>query len=439
MPPKDKRGAVKPRDTAKMPRNSSEDALYRLTHAGDLFKEQVLARLDLTDRGMLMLANRDLRRVVRTCNSDRQTWTFKVSDFVGSVERFEWAVKNKILEFALESAYSNREGRFKNAVIEGGNLDVLKRAWLVPGFALAPAGMIMNAAKLGQIHIFEWLMDQLALYDKILAWGRALEYAAKGGHLDILKVFKAHADKYPYDGVWHKKWDLLRESTFRRGNVEMFEFVLAHGTFKQDMRTFLQEYPIIELLSLDGHLEMLQWYMARLEMENFPDIINYNKNNSTNVKRAAEYGYIEMLKWLVENGFKFAVDAITAAAKEGQLESIVYLRERGCNITPTVSKVSVNRAQIHVLRWAIENGCKWVPQWTLDQLEQIDEQHGTEVGMWHARHISQGTVHENFGEDLQWVIQRAHQQITDDKLAAEEKQRRKDEKQRREAKKRKAA
>ena len=440
MPPKDKRVAVMMRDTAKMPRNPAEDALYRLTRAGDLFKEQVLARLDPTERGMLRLVNKDLKLAM--IFSYRQPWTFKVSDFVGCVERFEWAVKNKILEYALESAYSNREGRFKNAVIEGGNLDVLKRAWLVPGFALAPAGMIMNAAKLGQIHIFEWLMDQPALYDKILAWGRALEYAAKGGHLDILKVFKARADKYPDDDVWHKKWgkwDLLRESTFRRGNVEMFEFVLAHGTFKQDMRTFLQEYPIIELLSLDGHLEMLQWYMARLEMENFPDIINYNKNNSTNVKRAAEYGYIEMLKWMGGNGFKFPGDAITAAAKEGQLESIVYLRERGCNITPTVSKVSVNRAQIHVLRWAIENGCKWVPQWTLDQLEQIDEQHGTEVGMWHARHISQGTVHENFGEDLQWVIQRAHQQITDDKLAAEQKQRRKDEKERREAKKRKAA
>jgi hypothetical protein len=138
-----------------------------------------------------------------------------------------------------------------------------------------------------------------------------------------------------------------------------------------------------------------------------------------NTKRAAEYGYIEMLKWMGGNGFKFPGDAITAAAKEGQLECIVYLRERGCNITPTVSKVSVNRAQIHVLRWAIENGCKWVPQWTLDQLEQIDEPHGTKVGMWHARHIKHGTVHENFGEDLQWVIQRAHQQITDDKLAAE--------------------
>ena len=179
--------------------------------------------------------------------------------------------------------------------------------------------------------------------------------------------------------------------------------------------------------------------MARLEVEDLPDIINHSKNNCMNTKRAAEYGHLEMLKWMVENGFKFAADAITAAAKEGQLECVVYLRERGCNITPTVSKVTVNRAQIHVLRWAIENGCKWNPQWTLDQLEQIDTPHGTKVGCWHARHIKQGTVHENFGEDLQWVIQRAHQQITDDKLAAEEKQRRKDEKERREAKKRKAA
>ena len=107
-------------------------------------------------------------------------------------------------------------------------------------------------------------------------------------------------------------------------------------------------------------------------------------------------------------------------------------------MTPNVSKAAVNFAQIHVLRWAIENGCKWVPQWTLDQLEQIDTPYGTFVGENHNYHIENGTVHENFGADFQWVIQRAHQKIADDKLAAEEKQRRKDEKERREAKKRKA-
>jgi len=433
MPPKDDVFKLMMRNTAKMPRNPAEDALYRLTHAGDLFKEQVLARLDLTDRGMLRLANRDLRHAV-----DRSglRWAFMVPVFVESIERFEWALKHKI----LESSYT--PFRINNAIIEGGNLDVLKRAELAirvysPGYIFSNTEILI-AATFGKTQIFEWFMDQPALHHDHF-WPEPLRYAALRGHLDILKVFKARADKYPDDDVWHPKWDRVREATFCMGNVEIFECVLAHGTFEKDTRTFVQEYPIIELLSINGHLEMLQWLMARLEVENFPHIINHTKNNCMNTKRAAEYGYFEMLKWMVENGFKFPGDAITAAAKAGQLECIVYLRERGCNITPTVSKVTVNRAHIHVLRWAIENGGKWDPQWTLDQLEQIDHPYRTEVGFWHSRYITKGTVHENFGEDLQWVIQRAHQKINDVKLAAEEKQRRKDEKERREAKKRKAA
>ena len=123
MPPKDKRGDIMMRNASKVPRNPAEDALYRLTLAGDLFKEQVLARLDPTERGMLRLVNKDLR--IAVILSDRQPWTFKVSDFVGSVERFEWALKHKI----LESSYT--PFRINIAIIEGGNLDVLKRAELL--------------------------------------------------------------------------------------------------------------------------------------------------------------------------------------------------------------------------------------------------------------------------------------------------------------------
>ena len=209
MPPKDKRGAVKPRDTAKMPRNSAEDALYRLTHAGDLFKEQVLARLDLTDRGMLRLANRDLRHAV-----DRSglRWAFMVPVFFESIERFEGVLKHKILEFSYTPF------RINMAIIEGGNLDVLKRAELAirvcsPGYIFTSIE-IWNAARCGQTHIFEWFMDQPALRKGSFLWLSPLELAAKGGHLDILKVFKVRADKYPDDEVWHPKWDRIREATF---------------------------------------------------------------------------------------------------------------------------------------------------------------------------------------------------------------------------------
>jgi hypothetical protein len=434
MPPKDKRVVIMPRDTSKMPRNPAEDALYRLTHAGDLFQEQVLARLDPTERGMLRLVNKDLR--IAVIFSDRQPWTFKVSDFVGSVERFAWALKNKILGQVPLTRI------FVKAIIKGGNLDVLKLATsakYAPGFRFKVED-IWTAAELGQTHIFEWFMDQPALHHSYHWPVLVLELAAKGGHFDILKVFKARADKYPDDDVWNiLKWDDVRYAAFLAGNVEMFEWVIAHGTCEQDTRTFLEyDYNMGFKLAVRSRLEMLQWYMARLEVENFPHIIYHNKNFCLNTKRAAEYGHLEMLKWMVENGYKFAADALTEAAKGGHLECVVYLRERGCKMTPTVSKAVLDHANMHMLRWVIENGCNWNPQWTLDQLEQIDDPHGTQVGRLHAYHIENGTVHENFGEDLQWIIQRAHQKITDDKLAAEEKQRRKDEKERREAKKRKA-
>ena len=279
MPPKLKlKLKLMTRDTAKMPRNPAEGALWRLTYTGLkqdlhrlLFEEQVLARLDPTERGMLRLANKDLRRVVHRSDLG---WTFKVSDFVGSVERFEWALKHKILESSILCT-------LLRAIIEGGNLDVLKRAEL---------------------------------------------------------AIRVHAPGFE--------------------------------------------------LTLEGNLI-----------------------------------------WT----------ALTQAAAGGHLECVVYLRERGCKMTPNVSKETVNNAFMHVLRWVIENGYRWDPQWTLDQLEQIDDPHATSVGACHAHHIENGTVHENFCADLQWVIQRAHQQITDDRLAAEEKQRRKDMKERRAAKKRKAA
>ena len=329
MPPKLKlKLKLMTRDTAKMPRNPAEGALWRLTYTGLkqdlhrlLFEEQVLARLDPTERGMLRLVNKDLR--IAVIFSDRQPWTFKVSDFVGSVERFAWALKNKILGQVPLTRI------FVKAIIKGGNLDVLKLATsakYAPGFRFKVED-IWTAAELGQTHIFEWFMDQPALHHSYHWPVLVLELAAKGGHFDILKVFKAHADKYPDDEVWHLKWDEVRQAAFLEGNVEMFEWVLAHGTCRVDIKTFLGKHTRGVMLVVRGRLKMLQWFMARLEVENYHHIINYDKNRGKLIKTAAGIGHLEMLKWLVENGFKFAADAITEAAKNGNLECVVYLRE----------------------------------------------------------------------------------------------------------------
>ena len=78
-----------------MPRNPAEDALLRLTLAGDdLFKDQVLARLEPTDRGMLRLTSKALRL---TMDIDEQLdRKLEVSRFIGSEKSFDWALKNNL-------------------------------------------------------------------------------------------------------------------------------------------------------------------------------------------------------------------------------------------------------------------------------------------------------------------------------------------------------
>ena len=148
-----------------------------------------------------------------------------------------------------------------------------------------------------------------------------------------------------------------------------------------------------------------------------------------------------MLKWLIESlGHPMKPILCAKAATGGHLEVLKWLRGKGCNWTEKVLKRRYRSCKpahnaVRNRKW-----CKWCPQWTLDELENIDDRSASFLRriIRHHEKVQTGTVHENFGEDLQWIIQRAHQQIIDDKLAAEEKQRRKDEKERRAAQKRKA-
>ena len=457
MPPKDKRVVIKPLDAAKMPRNPAEDALSRLTLAGDnLFKDQVLARLDPTDRGMLRLVNRDLRLMVQLSGLDRE---LEASRILGSMEGFEWALKNRILvaaELYPTSAYT--KNLVVEAIMKAGNLDMLKRAELVLKHDSPKAWRprvitrveIDVAMQFCQMDIIQWLVehprDEFYAYRmKSFAFG-----AAQHGRLDVLKLVKARYDREPpTPREWTLFWDAARTHAWLYGHVEVLEWVLAHGNFTATLEDICNESSVSHLVDR-GHFEMLKWWFDKFEADT--NRMDAARTRKMFAAKAAARGHLEILKWLVERGFLFdgvgINNGINNAAGSGHLECLVYLKQRGCNVTPTTVKNALESANLHVLRWLIENGSKWEPQLTLDQLENlenIDDPQACSAGYVHHRKVQKGTVHENFGEDLQWIIQRAHQKITDDKLAAEEKQRHKDdkerlkdEKERRAAKKRKA-
>ena len=359
MPPKDKCAVIKPRDAAKMPRNPAEDALYRLTLAGDLFKDQVLARLDPTDRGMLRLTSKALRL---TMDIDEQLdRKIEVSRFIGSKKSFDWALKNYL------------------GLARGSSLPICR-------------------------------------------------YAARNGHLELLKMIKHKADirrmrpfgTHPVSYMWQ----YACETT----HLDVLQWVYSTIPAKEVDDCWKQLYK-----ANTDNMEVLPWLC-----DTFPQI-NNTVSSSTFPIRAVEKGQLEVLKWLIEShGHPMKPILCAKAATGGHLEVLKWLRREGCDWTGRVSKDATDNANLHITRYAIEAGCKWSPKSTLYDLEHIDNPQKCVAGFWHHEKLQAGTVHENFGEDLQWIIQRAHQQITDDELAAEEKQRRKDDKERRAAQKRKA-
>ena len=80
---------------------------------------------------------------------------------------------------------------------------------------------------------------------------------------------------------------------------------------------------------------MLKWWFEKYGAS---DII-LSKRQFT--KAAASQGELEVLKWLVENGFKYSADCLAAAAQGGELECIEYLREIGCPWSNAVAKIDM--------------------------------------------------------------------------------------------------
>ena len=92
---------------------------------------------------------------------------------------------------------------------------------------------------------------------------------------------------------------------------------------------------------------------------------------------AAEYGRLELVKWLCgEGGFAMDVVVMYRAAYGGNLELVQWLRAEGCPWDWKTCVHAVALGHVEVLRWVRENGCPW-RTWTRDQaafeLEYTDD------------------------------------------------------------------
>jgi hypothetical protein len=85
------------------------------------------------------------------------------------------------------------------------------------------------------------------------------------------------------------------------------------------------------------------------------------------VAKAAEYGHLSLLKWLLSNGSPFDASSVCErAAKSGSIEMMVYARQCGCELNARTMQMAAIKGRLGMCQYLHANGCAWdteAPKW----------------------------------------------------------------------------
>ena len=106
---------------------------------------------------------------------------------------------------------------------------------------------------------------------------------------------------------------------------------------------------------LPGSMAMAKWALA----EGCPRERGGNPN-TTMAAAAAQFGHLELVKWLCgEGGFAMNEGVMAWAAMSGNLELVRWLRGEGCPWNMWTCAHASWRSHLEILRWLRANGCPW--------------------------------------------------------------------------------
>lgn len=215
---------------------------------------------------------------------------------------------------------------------------------------------------------------------------RAIHFAARGGHLDIIRWFQSKGVKIDISAcngaAWGGHMDLIftleKEGIESRdlllwcilgGELEAFKELRLYGYC---IPTNRRDY-VCEMASEKGYLVFLQYLVEEEEYEcdvssyiqaainGHIDIIRYLVDNLHRpdllddldiLGAAVQYGQFEITQYLLEDGFPVNEYIMHQASMGGNLEIVKYLHEYGC---PWDS--SVYTGNIEIMKYAYQEGC----------------------------------------------------------------------------------
>lgn len=294
----------------------------------DVFKTEVLSKLNLDDHAKLVFVNKECKDFV--CN-------LPPIDFMK-------ALLNKWPGRVYDGPYNTPFLLLltADAAMEG-RLDVLKLImghWRGCGFEYESA--VYHAALHGHKHVLDWylvlpregLEEGVAKYLGTLQGSihGACDGAARGGHLELLKYLREK-------GCGWSKNTFIRAA--RGAHLHVLKW-LRECECPLDIDSM--SYPAAR----SGSLETLQWVHD-----------NGCPWNKSMCAAAAKGGHLEILKWLRGNGCPWDDDTCTQAAMHGHLEVLKWARENECPWDRGTCNFAAEWGQLETLKWSHENGCPW--------------------------------------------------------------------------------
>jgi hypothetical protein len=223
--------------------------------------------------------------------------------------------------------------------------------------------LCLSAARYGSIEVLTYVLRE----DKDW-WGEILEKAIQYGHLHVLQWLirkepekKKHAGpisciaaQYGQLGIlqwineqWVNELDcyiwkhpFVCEYAARGGHWDVLEYAANNGCgWDEDTCKYIAQH---------GNLEVLKW--ARTN----GNVCPWDERTCAS---AAENCHIETLKWAIANGCPCDTDVCAILAKGGDLETLKWVRRNDCPWDERTCTLAAQFGHTETWKWALTNGC----------------------------------------------------------------------------------
>jgi hypothetical protein len=156
--------------------------------------------------------------------------------------------------------------------------------------------------------------------------------------------------------------DCALQSAESRSAVKLTSDIISH------MCSFLEHthYRIAVIAFYRYITEKEEHHKLRIKDMVSKDLIMWALNNkcrpsSTLTVRAAEYGDIKLLEYVIDRGCSWhnKVSVSVTVVKSGNLELLKYIHESGCPWSEYTSSAAVECNRLDMLKYMYRNGCRW--------------------------------------------------------------------------------